>query len=79
MLKLECTEESTRELVVKADSWAPPWEPWRRKVLGAAQEPALSIKSPGDSAAVILRPLWGICPRRAHQVKKDCPKHWWVQ
>ena len=36
----------------KAGSWAPPQGLWRRKVLGAAQESALPIKSPGDSAVM---------------------------
>ena len=43
---------TTRKLVKKAGSWAPPQGLWRRKVLGAAQESALPIKALGDSAVM---------------------------
>lgn len=71
VLKLECTEESSRKLVGKADSQAPPQELGSTKVLGAAQESAFPISHRCSSFKTLLV---GPILKRLMGLKKDCGK-----
>lgn len=72
VLKLECTEESSRKLAGKADSQAPPWGLGSAKVLGAAQESAFPVSRRCSSFKTILV---GPILKRLIGLKRDCGKH----